>query len=476
MGGHVPAQPLHMQQSAVDDLNKKRTQGLFSSVSMANDWHTEDEEERQSTNSNMHLLNRKDELAASVLPVLSTALLITGNTVGAGMLVLPELAAGPGMGLSTSIFVGAFLINLLSGLVLAEVAINQHDSSGDDVPSSFKEFAEANLNSSSAANLIAGVSVFVNALVFAFNLDKIGEVGATALGVNGVEHATSLAFAAACVAVTSTQSFANLSNITSLFVTGLFCSFVGLIIPGLAHMTTDPMTLLMTPGTSVDAMASAGALAPVVLMSLIYQNIVPTVAKILNYDRTKTTVSLVLGSFVPLLMYVAWAFAVVGGGVDTSMGLNGPLMTIFSVCTIAGSSLGCSMSLAEEFDTYLKKKPQDDHATAAQPSSDMFSMPAVLASMGATLLAGTFFANDFTAALGVAGSFGSPLLYGAIPVAMAYTQRTRQASNDKNLVPGGMGSLGFLGMASTGFLGSEVVQGLSEVWGATAVVAAIVQV
>jgi tyrosine-specific transport protein len=479
-GEHAPSQPLHMQQSSVIDLKTKRTLGLLSSVSIADDWNTENTEEgkeRQSINSKRHLLNRKDSLSASVLPVLSTALLITGNTVGAGMLVLPELATGPGMGLSTSIFVGAFLINLLSGLVLAEVAINQHDSSGDDVPSSFKEFAEANLNSSSAANWIAGVSVFVNALVFAFNLDKIGEVGATAMGVNGVEHATSLAFAAACVVVTSTQSFANLSNVTSLFVTGLFCSFVGLIIPGLAHMTTDPMTLLMTPGTSADAMASAGALAPVVLMSLIYQNIVPTVAKILNYDRTKTTVSLVLGSFVPLVMYVAWAFAVVGGGVDTSMGLNGPLMSIFSVCTIAGSSLGCSMSLAEEFDTYLKKKPQEDNATAAaQPSSNMFSVPAVLASMGATLLASTFFANDFTAALGVAGSFGSPLLYGAIPVAMAYTQRTQQASNDKNLVPGGMGSLGFLGMASTGFLGSEVVQGISEVWGATAVVAAMVPV
>ena len=437
---------LDMKQGAGDESLTKRTLGL-SAASIADDWAIEGNS----------ILPDGGFLKDSILPVVSTALLITGNTIGAGMLVLPDLAAGPGMGLSTAIFVGAFIMNLLSGLVIAEVAINQHDSSGSDVPSSFKEFAEASLNSSSAANVIAGISVFVNALVYAFNFAKVGEVGAaTFSGVS--EEVVSMAWAAGCVALAATQSFSSLSNITSLFVTGLFVSFAGLLLPGLAHMA-DPMTVLMTPGTSPDVVASAGSLAPVVLMSLIYQNIVPTVTKILNYDRTKTTIALSLGSFIPLLMYLAWTFAVLGHGVDTSVGMDGPLMTIFSLSTIAGSSIGCQMSLSEEFDTFFKSKEDE---TENVTKSDTFSIPAVLASIAVTVVAGNFFADDLTSTLKVAGSFGSPLLYGAIPAAMAYTQRKEQANNSRNLLPGGMGSLGFLGASATGFLGCEVFQGLGE--------------
>lgn len=40
--------------------------------------------------------------------ILSTALLITGNTVGASCLVLPEMAAKPGMTASTALFFGTY--------------------------------------------------------------------------------------------------------------------------------------------------------------------------------------------------------------------------------------------------------------------------------------------------------------------------------------------------------------------------------
>ena len=40
--------------------------------------------------------------------VMSSALLITGNTVGAGTIVLPEIATGPGMLPSTGLFLGKF--------------------------------------------------------------------------------------------------------------------------------------------------------------------------------------------------------------------------------------------------------------------------------------------------------------------------------------------------------------------------------
>lgn len=47
-----------------------------------------------------------DWMENSVKPIIATSLLITGNTIGAGTLVMPEIAAGPGMALSTGVFVG----------------------------------------------------------------------------------------------------------------------------------------------------------------------------------------------------------------------------------------------------------------------------------------------------------------------------------------------------------------------------------
>ena len=47
-----------------------------------------------------------ESLWSNIQPILSTALLVTGNTVGASCLVLPEMAARPGMAVSTALFFG----------------------------------------------------------------------------------------------------------------------------------------------------------------------------------------------------------------------------------------------------------------------------------------------------------------------------------------------------------------------------------
>lgn len=445
-------EPLRMQPTKTEEAAKRRIESL-SAVSFADDWESSNNRERSVLDSNF--------FDSSLLPVISTSLMITGNTVGAGMLVLPELVSGPGMGISTSIFVSAFLVNLISGLLIAEVAINQHDSSGSEVPSSFKEFAEVNLNSHSAANAISAISIFVNALVMAFNTVKIGDVGSFMAQGMMPSESISVAWALACLTLVGTQTFSSLSTVTSMLVTGLFVSFAGLLVPGLANMSADPMSILMAPGTSPDVMASACQLAPIILMSLVYQNIVPTVTKMLNYDRSKTAAAISLGSFIPLGMYLAWAFAVVGGGVDTSVGLDGPLMTVFSLTTIAGSSIGCIMSLSEEFDTFLKPVKDDDSAAAASATTttdddNKFSFPAVVASVACSGIAAQFFAGDnLNEALKVAGSLGSPLLYGMLPVAMAYTQRQKKDNIPAQQLPSF--GLGLLGAASSGFVGNELL-------------------
>jgi len=54
----------------------------------------------------------------TLFPVISAALLITSNTVGASMMVLPGLAQGPGMIASSGIFVGECSLCSTSSVVL----------------------------------------------------------------------------------------------------------------------------------------------------------------------------------------------------------------------------------------------------------------------------------------------------------------------------------------------------------------------
>jgi len=52
-----------------------------------------------------------------LMDILSAALLITGNTVGAGTMVLPNVAAGPGLGMSTALLAGKWHLAIIMSLL-----------------------------------------------------------------------------------------------------------------------------------------------------------------------------------------------------------------------------------------------------------------------------------------------------------------------------------------------------------------------
>ena len=185
------------------------------------------------------------------------------------------------------------------------------------------------------------------------------------------------------------------------------------------------------------------------LTTTLFQNIVPSVTKILNYDRFKTTVAIALGSLLPNLMYLAWCFACIGGNVDPTAGIGGPIVNVFSVAAISRSCLGCTMSLSEEVDTHLQGDREEKAPT--------ISVPAALAAVSVPLTAAFVFSGgeDFSTALKMAGSYGSPILYGVIPVLMAWTQRNK-LPDAKDMLPGGVLNLAALGLCFGGLIAAEL--------------------
>ena len=138
-------------------------------------------------------------------------------------------------------------MNLVSGLIIAEVAIKQHDSSGEDPPSSFKEFADVNLDLPMAGTIISFISLFVNTCIMSFDLTRAGQIVSHFSGMD--PFIMSLGFAGLVASLGMTQNAKNLSGIASMAVTALFVSFAGLLLPGLANVH-DAAAVFATPGTS----------------------------------------------------------------------------------------------------------------------------------------------------------------------------------------------------------------------------------
>merc|ERR1719491_2254564 len=122
------------------------------------------------------------------------------------------------------------------------------------------------------------------------------------------------------------------------------------------------------------------------------------------------------------------------------------------------------MSLAGEFGSFLEEDVTNDAtatasggmamAASAPPaeleevgvdSDDVASIPALALAVFPPLLAGIYFSGgeEFVQAISISGSYASPLLYGVIPILLAWNQRKGSSgSSSKSSVGSSSGSDG----------------------------------
>jgi len=391
--------------------------------------------------------------------VLSASLLITGNTVGSSMFVLPDAVGGVGLMNGSALFIGLYLYNLISGFLLADVAIKLHESSECEVPASFKDFADAAMKSEAAGNAIGAASLLINSCFLAFGISHAGHLVANTLPGFGLEPTMVAAGFATILAIASfTQTNHGLEKIANVAVMVLFSSFASLLLPSLANVA-DPMGTLLAPGTNPEGFGPAASAAiPLILSSLTYQNIVPSITKLLDFDRTKSSVAIALGSFLPVAVYIAWCFAALGGGLDnsTTSGAGGAAFTAFSASALIGSCVACIMSLAEEYESIISSAFSSDQYCSVK---DKFSIPAVtmaVAPPAAVVLATG--CSDLTCALHFCGAFVTPFLYGLLPIMLfqTITKKDGEIASSPSLMST------ILAGGAVGFIGQEIIHDISQ--------------
>jgi len=282
--------------------------------------------------------------------------LITANTVGSAILTVPDVAREAGVVVPALVFLAIYVINVITGLFISEEAIVQYENGtpASEVPTSFKDIADR-VFGSTAGSIMAALSVLFNYCIIIFNVIRFGNT-ADAL-IPWIDSSTSsMAFAALLTCVVATFSNVNLSKVTSVSVSVLFASFVALVLPGLpqsswGEFVTNAGGYFHGSASFQNILSSLTVAAPLVLYSTEIQKIIPSVTKLCNFDRAQTFASVTVGGAVPVVMYVSFGYLVLGGGIDLQGG--GFLMTLFTLATVCGASVASSMSLSEEFQSFL---------------------------------------------------------------------------------------------------------------------------
>jgi len=305
----------------------------------------------------------QDTIKDGTSTILFATSLIVANTVGSSMLSLPEMTSKSGIIVPSIIFLGVFVLNLLTSAFISDYSISLYEDGrpASEVPVSFKDIADEAFGPA-VGNFVTTLTVLFNYCIIIFNVIRFGEAVETLLPDSLVSPSTlSLGFAAVLTALIASFSNVSLSKVTSFSVTVMLISFAALVLPELSNTSWDTFIVnsggfMRTTEESSDLLCSLIISGPLIVQTMEIQKIVPSVTKLCNFDRGLTRAALLVGQSIPVLMYTLWICFVLGGGEDDVLGGEGSaglLLPIFTIASILGCTIAGSMSLSEEFSSFL---------------------------------------------------------------------------------------------------------------------------
>lgn len=364
-------------------------------------------------------------------------LLVAGSCIGAGMLALPVLTGPAGFIPAVVSFLLCWAFMLTTGVLLAEV----HVASGRHT--SMVTMAEKTLGpvgkvlawvlflflfySLGVAYLVAGTSL-IQTLAAKY-------LGMTVPG--WTVSAAMLAATGACIAK-STKAV-DLCN--RPLMVGLILSYLVMVWVGAPHVQEELLAYMQSH--------KAWMAVPALVISFGFHNMVPSLSEYFAGHARTLRKALVLGSLTSLVCYLLWEWLILGilpvqgpGGLEEAF-LEQQLPSValervagelwvadvalwFSFFAIATSYLAQSLSLVDFLADGLRVKKTRQHRFWL---SGLALLPPFLFAL--------VYPKIFLSALSLAGGFGAVILFGVLPVCMAWVVRYRREPKSSPLVPGG---------------------------------------
>jgi len=232
----------------------------------------------------------------SVGHLLGATLLIAGTAVGVGMLALPVATAPAGFVPSISMYFLCWFFMLCTGLLVLEVCTW--------LPK------DANLITM-AQHLLGPFGKWVCWIVYLFLFVTVmiahvaGGGGAlNELLSNALPTWFSMVFYVLLFSPVIYMGARSVDRLNSLLMLGVVTSYLLFIIFSFKHVD---FTLLKASSWS-----KAWLALPVLFTAFTYQVIIPTLMTYLNRDVKKVRLAIILGTTIPLVVYLVWEFLILG--------------------------------------------------------------------------------------------------------------------------------------------------------------------
>lgn len=379
-------------------------------------------------------------------------LLVSGTTIGAGMLALPVLTGLGGFLPSLAIYFLCWLFMASTGLLFLEIL----------------QWMQKDANIISMAEKTLGFwgkcAAWILYLFLFYCLTLAYVIGSGGILLQLFPKILSASTAPILFALATAPLLYLGSRIIGkfniVFMAGLAVCYIGFVILGLPFVDTN---LLSRHDWALSLIA-----LPVSFVAFAYQGIIPTLFNYMDHNINKTRVSILVGSFLPLILYIVWQFLILGivplegfGGLkqalengDNSVAslkyfISSPWVYFFSqffaFFALVTSFFGVTLGLMDFLSDGLKiRKDRKGKWILCL----LIYVPPILIAYSHPHL--------FLKALDVAGGYGSALLLGMLPILMVWVGRYQLGFSSAYQFPGGKWSLAILFLFVLFELGCEL--------------------
>jgi tyrosine-specific transport protein len=353
-------------------------------------------------------------------------LLVAGTTIGGGMMGNPVVTASAGLFPSLLLYFLCWTFMVSTALLLVEVFLWFPGESN------YISMAGRTLGRVGAAFCWFFYLFFFSSLVVAY-LSGGGRIFADLLFFSPAWGPLLLTLLTAPFVYRGTAS---VERLNSWLMLGLFGAFFFFIASGISKL--DPLLLERSDWSQ------SLKIAPILFASFGFHGVVPTLTMYLNRDSKKVRLAILIGSIIPLIVYVVWQIVILGvvplKGLEeakalgetavyplkqiTNIGLLAYLGDAFAFFAITTSLLGVALGLRDFLADGFGIRKKGGYLVLLIAA--IFFIPLAITFINPCLF------------LNYGGGISSAILLGLFPILMALSGRYILKKQGERLLPGGI--------------------------------------
>ncbi|MFN4174122.1 MAG: amino acid permease [Parachlamydiaceae bacterium] len=333
------------------------------------------------------------------------SLLLAGCAIGAGMLGMPLATVKAGFTPTLFVFLFAWFYMTIAAFQLLKVALKFPEETN------LAEMAK-NYFGKAGQGIVLFLMLFLMYALMTAYAAFVGPLIALYIPISPLFGSALFVLILFITLIFGTKA---IDYFNRYFMAGLGITYLGLMSFGLPHVELKNLS----GGSFFEAIA----ITPILIVSFGFHNLIPSLVRYLEKKESALKSAIVVGSIIPLVVYLLWEFLILGIMQDHSRNLtsidellfqvsNNPavfhFIAFFAFFAITTSFMGNALSTLDFImDQAGGKKGKKKRAS--------FALLTVLP----PLLVAIYNPNIFLTALQAAGSFSAVLLFGIIPALMS---------------------------------------------------------